>query len=170
MPKIVITLVIIFTAILTGYTQPSLNYESEAVKYFSQKILGVDERLQGIMLTFPKTSMGKPTEVFHLADALGDIQALKPLSDEQQRMIDSCENVNQALPKELVAIPKIKAPAMRSVTDRYSMSVYNKILYKNAYYVEIYLLNKRHNKEKFIFVKFDNGAPVGFFLRSFIVD
>lgn len=163
---VLISLIILFTVFKTSGQERML--EEKALRYFCDNINNIQKGLTVYNFQFSGKTEGVASDIFDIADCIGEISLIKN-EIPNEAYYDSINKLNNQnrLPKKAIII---KCSFIKRITFRhysYKLKVYNAITYDNAYYVEIFLVNKNRNSWVFC-VKFNEDQEVEeHFLRFF---
>lgn len=167
MGKIAIFKIILVFFVFSNVKAQEKMLEEKAIDYFCKNFEKINKEAIAFDVKFSGKTLGISSDAYDIAHCIGDINLLKdsiPISV----FLDSLNNMNSKL--------KLKAKTIKYDCDLfknkffskkiYSLSVFEAIEYKGAFYVELYLVNKRRSSWIFC-VKFDKNKdePSGFFIK-----
>ncbi len=146
MDKAIIVIFCLFYFGQAAHSQNSKNLESKALEYFFENRGKIDTDLINAKISNNMTTVGRPTRIFILANAIGEINLMK----------DSIPNKNylDSLEKAYGNTPSLNSPISLTFTApirhhgngiKLKLWVYNAIEYKKTKYVELlyYLIKKQ---------------------------
>lgn len=132
-----------------GYSQINYEYKIEeiALKYFCENVLPNEPSINKLKIGFSGYTNGKPSQIYDVANCLRDIDLLKD-SIPNENLLDSLESMYTKNQYNIIKVmPKCKRLSKISASSKfdYRLFLYNAIMYKNNYQVEIYLVSKTSN-------------------------
>lgn len=158
----------------TAKTQAPSGLEAKAVAYFCHNVIRIKKNLTDYNIRFKGNTTGKSSDVYKVADCLGDISLIKDSIsnkvelDNLAALNDLNENriINTVQPNGCSFLKKkVFAPFNKRI---YTLKIFNAIKYKERYFVELYLSNKNLNTW-IICIEFNkNGEPLSHCTSSII--
>jgi len=120
--------------------------EERALVFFCENISQIKEGIIDYNIKFSGRIMGKSSDVFDIADCLGDISLIENNIPD----IDGLDSLSTVNKKLIISSKHLKYDCgfLRKFCvnkKSYTLRVFEAIEYKNSYYVELYLVNKRRS-------------------------
>ena len=135
--------------------------ESKALNYFCNNISKIKKGIAENKIRFTSYTMGKPSNVYELADCRGDIKLIKD-SIPNAALLDSLKKLNAGYQHQKIKIEsscpilkkRICSPFNKNI---YTLHLFHALEYKGYYYVQIFLVNR--NKQTWTLgVRFDKST------------
>jgi len=138
--------------------------EYKAIEYFCNNINSIIPGLETSRIRYSGKSKGTPSDVFNIADCTGEINLLKD-SIPNKIYLDS---LDQALNIFNYTEIKTGRKCFKSINrlfdvfnkSVYTLSLFNRVEYKESTYVELYLINKKL-RAYIVVLKFNNRPNNG---------
>jgi len=167
MGRIAIFKIVLVLIVFSNVNAQEKILEEKALEYFCNNIYHINKEIVSVGIKFSGKVKGISSDAYDIAHCIGDINLLKdsiPISV----FLDSLNNTNSKLKLETKAINSDCDLFKKHSLSRkiYSLSIFQAIEYKGAYYVELYLVNRKRSSW-IICVKFDkyNYEPSGFCIK-----
>lgn len=121
--------------------------EYKAIKYFCNNIDSIIPGLEISNMRFSGKTKASPSNVFNIADCIGEINLLKD-SIPNETFIDSLDQAFSTINYPEIKIGRMCFRSTNWLFDLFNKSVYtlnlfNSVKYNGSTYVELYLINKK---------------------------
>jgi hypothetical protein len=157
---------LVFFALANIYGQKEI-LEEKALKYFCENINEIQEGITNYNLQFSGKTEGVAGSIFLIADCFGEISLIKneiPNEAYLDSIYESNKKLSFVAKKVRYDCDFIKKHVFSK--ESYKLRIFETVEYKNAYYVEIYLIDNQKNAWIFC-VKFDRNKELAEHCMSF---